>query len=328
MEIKSLECPDIADPETWQPDSLEQVFFAVALIIGPVDEPGGHIFQITVATPEALRVYLEAHNVQVFPAPHFLIVRDYDWNALRAALNDLVAQCERATWEASVEQLCRYFLWEYADHHATETTDYHMRFRGIDPVILDAILRRAPHFFTYDPTNPYHYRSTQNLDKADLPDLDIAIDLEGLVIHDNTGDQGLLAGIMDYLTAEVAKIAGDVVIEPVEVAEDDEDYLYMRSGAGYLMTFVYQDQAILDAILRRTPHFYEHRSGNTLTHPYHYRSVENLDNANLPDMDVGIGPDGFHIHVGNAGQDFFTDIMNYLQAEAEKIADNVTIEPA
>jgi hypothetical protein len=112
--LKGLFSADVADLDSWQPASLEAVHVAVELEIGVPDEPGADLFQVVIATREALCT--RKHRGCCSPDSHHLIVRSYNWRQILQTIEELIAQCEGADWDDCAGQLARYFNWEFEDH--------------------------------------------------------------------------------------------------------------------------------------------------------------------------------------------------------------------
>lgn len=53
--IKEISSSDIDDLEHWQPRDLADIYFPLGLILGQEGHPGGDLFYVLVASPEAFR---------------------------------------------------------------------------------------------------------------------------------------------------------------------------------------------------------------------------------------------------------------------------------
>lgn len=102
---------DVADLTTWEPRDLASVYFPLELTIGIQQQMGGDLFQIQVATPEAIRTHLEEEFC--FPARHMLIVMSYDWQRISRKVVELVDKCEGDEWHEIARQLSKNFYWEF-----------------------------------------------------------------------------------------------------------------------------------------------------------------------------------------------------------------------
>jgi len=129
--------PDVDELETWQPKSPRDIYIWLQMNIGFRGEVGTDLFDLMIASPEALRSHAGQFSCIVndrldgFPdcekrnrnlvgrclvARHHLIVMDYNWTELRTVIEAIVASCEAPTWEEAASKLSRYFAWEYEDY--------------------------------------------------------------------------------------------------------------------------------------------------------------------------------------------------------------------
>ena len=53
---------------------------------------------------------------EVFPARHHLIVRGYNYPAIKSFLEDYARRCSGATWTDVAEKLARLGRWEFEDY--------------------------------------------------------------------------------------------------------------------------------------------------------------------------------------------------------------------
>jgi hypothetical protein len=135
--IADYHSADVSDLASWSPDSLADIYFGLELSIGIAREEGADLFQVLVATPEALRKYssytphmlgrpceatrdFERANPHLlgryFPARNMLVVMDYSWPDIRSVLEGIVDSCAGDSWDEIASKLSRYFHWEYEDH--------------------------------------------------------------------------------------------------------------------------------------------------------------------------------------------------------------------
>ncbi|MBT2116778.1 hypothetical protein KK141_05810 [Dyella sp. LX-66] len=105
----------MTDPlDQWRPRTLEETYTTLDLDIAMSDgEQGSNLFYVKMATPEALRrrgsgFLITGHRV--------LVVDKFDYKLLRRAIEDILEECTRDTWEESCAVLQRYFAWEYEDY--------------------------------------------------------------------------------------------------------------------------------------------------------------------------------------------------------------------
>ncbi len=84
------------------------------LDIGPKSEKSCDSFSIRVATPAGLTM-LEAKNGVLATRP-LLIMQRYDFNDLWSWLESTVEKCEGESWQDCIDNLRRYFDWEYQEY--------------------------------------------------------------------------------------------------------------------------------------------------------------------------------------------------------------------
>ncbi|WP_086846907.1 immunity 8 family protein [Amycolatopsis kentuckyensis] len=111
-EIRYLLTPDI-EPETYVPEDPERFMFLVQLIAGPAGEPGEESFDFEVCSPGWLAEQARGGPVS---GRHHVIVGRFDWPALVAYFEDLVARCTGADWAEVAAKLSRYGHWEFEDY--------------------------------------------------------------------------------------------------------------------------------------------------------------------------------------------------------------------
>ncbi|MCG8347040.1 MAG: Imm8 family immunity protein [Chloroflexales bacterium] len=120
--IKQYDATDVpGDVAQWTPARLEEVYFPLTLTIGEETTPGGDLFSIMIATPEAIRAH--ATLGPCFFARHWLIVREYRWERIMAVIQERLAACEAETWDAMVLRLARSFHWEFEDYQECQWSD-------------------------------------------------------------------------------------------------------------------------------------------------------------------------------------------------------------
>jgi hypothetical protein len=110
--IKSIE---LIDHENWSywPGDPTNFCVAAEVLIGPEDSPGEEIFSFEVCT---LR-WLAEHGEQ---KPHFvrhvILMNEYDEEALKSLVRQLVGNTTGETWNEVAEKLARYMFWEFEDY--------------------------------------------------------------------------------------------------------------------------------------------------------------------------------------------------------------------
>lgn len=120
-EIKQIDSTDVPNLENWKPQSNAEVYFPLELTIGPAGGTAGELFQLLVATPEALRT--EQTLPFCFSGRHCLIVKHYDWTLIRDWLRRVVDEVEADTWPQVARRLSRYMKWEFEDYQTYEDED-------------------------------------------------------------------------------------------------------------------------------------------------------------------------------------------------------------
>ena len=81
-EIKGYFCSDREDFETWRPSRNEEFYLGLELSIGEVGKEGADLFQVVIATPEAVQGGPERRRSKM------LIVQKYSWEEVRTILED------------------------------------------------------------------------------------------------------------------------------------------------------------------------------------------------------------------------------------------------
>ncbi|MBV9123127.1 MAG: hypothetical protein JO112_07210 [Planctomycetes bacterium] len=106
-EIKSISCSGRPDFKAWQPDRSEDVYLGLELSVGLAGGEGADLFQLVVATPQAIQGRPERRRCKL------LVIEAYSWQKVETTLRQWVGECERATWMEIVDCLQHRFDWEY-----------------------------------------------------------------------------------------------------------------------------------------------------------------------------------------------------------------------
>jgi len=114
LEVRSFTSPDV-ELYSWKPITNAEVLFLVEMEIGEVGIDGADLFQVVIATPEALRKRAGSGRL-VISDRSTIVISNFDWNHIRGALEALVHNCESESWVTSTLRLQRYFEWEYEDY--------------------------------------------------------------------------------------------------------------------------------------------------------------------------------------------------------------------
>ena len=109
--IRSAGTWDHPNIRTWDPADPRVFAEELRVDIGPRGGKDADSFTIRVATPAGLDA-LEERDGILANRP-LLVMRQYDFENLWRWLETTVEACTADTWPASVENLRRYFNWEY-----------------------------------------------------------------------------------------------------------------------------------------------------------------------------------------------------------------------
>ena len=111
-EIRSIDLIDYEDWAYW-PDDPCNFHVAAEALIGPEGSPGAEIFSFEVCTSRWVILHgeREAHFVR-----HLILMDEYDENALKSLVRNLVENTTGETWREIAEKLARYMFWEFEDY--------------------------------------------------------------------------------------------------------------------------------------------------------------------------------------------------------------------
>lgn len=112
--IKGYDSYEIEDFHTYKPDDALVFAVSINFEIGPVGSAGADNFQLTIATPEFLRIQYPG-DVCYF-LRHYLLVKEYDFSRILAFMTKYVNSLEAETWEQLAEKIGRVALWEFEDY--------------------------------------------------------------------------------------------------------------------------------------------------------------------------------------------------------------------
>ena len=102
------------DLSTYAPDIPDNFCVWLTLSIGPEGVDGSHLFQVGICTVSWLAHQLLIKRASVLR--HMILVESFDFELIRKAVSEIIANAERPSWEDSVSILCRYFAWEFEDY--------------------------------------------------------------------------------------------------------------------------------------------------------------------------------------------------------------------
>lgn len=117
--IKGYYSSDVKNLSTWLPASLEEVYYPLELSIGTRGDHRADIFQVVVATPEAIRSRLSS-KTRCLVGRHILLVVEHDWPSISKYCESIVEKCSDDTWEKVASRLARFFHWEFEDYTETK----------------------------------------------------------------------------------------------------------------------------------------------------------------------------------------------------------------
>ncbi len=113
--IKGFYSPDVEHLPNWVPSRDQDVFVNIELSIGTKDRDGTDIFQVVVATPEAIRKRIDKMG-GLLSGRGLLVVAHYDWKEIFRHCQNLVTHSGGDTWSQICEHLSRHFLWEFENY--------------------------------------------------------------------------------------------------------------------------------------------------------------------------------------------------------------------
>lgn len=113
-ELKRIHSPDIYDLENYQPENPGVFGFLLQAMVGPEGKDGEESFDIEVCTPRWLE---ETYGVdEVVIGRHHLIVREYNYQRIIAAIKDFLRDCSGGNWNEVAEKVSRLGKWEFEDY--------------------------------------------------------------------------------------------------------------------------------------------------------------------------------------------------------------------
>ena len=113
LEIRSITTPDIDVPlQAWRPTFYEDVSCELSIEIGEAGKKEADLFRVWLATPEAIRSRSKDGN-NVISNRASIVVAEFDWRLVEAALTQMVIDSSRHSWADSCLALQRFFIWEY-----------------------------------------------------------------------------------------------------------------------------------------------------------------------------------------------------------------------
>ncbi len=114
LKILDFHSPDVLSLREWAPSDVGEVYILVEMSIQERGAKGADLFQVMVATPEALR-RRSRRGSPILVDRAIIIVSEFSWTEIRKHIDLIVKGCEGDTWNEAVLRLQRYFRWEYED---------------------------------------------------------------------------------------------------------------------------------------------------------------------------------------------------------------------
>lgn len=88
-----------------------ELYVSITLDIGFKNEQGSDLFYFKLSTPEAL-LCRDFENY-ILLKNRIIIVKYFDFQIFIQSISDIIRTCSRETWSESVNELIKYFAWEY-----------------------------------------------------------------------------------------------------------------------------------------------------------------------------------------------------------------------
>jgi len=104
--LKSLSSIDLTEPD--HPDDEGSFSIPFDAVIGPVAEEGGDIFSFT-----AVNAAFLASQGRTTWGRGILFVPNFSWPTIQAAVERLVAQVQRPTWQEAAVEFNKVLCWEF-----------------------------------------------------------------------------------------------------------------------------------------------------------------------------------------------------------------------
>lgn len=112
--LRRLHSPDVQDLTTFRPEDPTDFALLLQAMIGPEGEPGEESFDVLVCTPNWLVRHHTSDDVVI--GRHHLIVFNYDFARLAAAIEQFCVACEGTSWSEVVSKLTCLGRWEFENY--------------------------------------------------------------------------------------------------------------------------------------------------------------------------------------------------------------------
>ena len=107
--LRRLHSPDLQDPAL--PPDPRHCIVLVQAMVGPADGPGEESFDFSVVTPSYLQSQLGPRWGR-----GLLIVESFDWEVVRAAVEERLSSAARDTWDEVGLELNKELCWEFDNY--------------------------------------------------------------------------------------------------------------------------------------------------------------------------------------------------------------------
>jgi hypothetical protein len=105
--------PNVDDPSSYIPEDPEVFAFGLHFLAGADGEEGHDAFEVFVVSPKWLLFNSEK---DILMGRHMLIMRKYDYEAMRSFIVSYVESCTGETWKEVAEKIGRLGKWEFEDY--------------------------------------------------------------------------------------------------------------------------------------------------------------------------------------------------------------------
>ncbi len=110
--LKAYDCSDHDPIQTWKPADPGHVDYYLCLHIGLPDQKGADLFYVNVLSAAAADC-LDARELE---ARKKIIVKNYSWDAVMHAVEDILVQIDEPNWHRAAQKLNQHFEWEFENY--------------------------------------------------------------------------------------------------------------------------------------------------------------------------------------------------------------------
>lgn len=115
--VQMIWSADVDDMEAQTPADPASFCILVQALIGVAGEDGADTFNFLVCTPDRLAARVPPGGA--LPGRMYIFVERYDYQRIRAAIQDLCDRAAARDWQHAAAILARYGRWEYEDELST-----------------------------------------------------------------------------------------------------------------------------------------------------------------------------------------------------------------